>query len=312
MINDLEKKLANIFDIQGELITLSKRLFFRKNYLCKSEGDKNYLIKTYPLSKKDALVTLSRFFELSNVQNIQYQRGVINKFGTHFFVDKGTIFAVYEYYDGRVVDIKKDNFKHVGEYLNRFHKEFVVDKQVELDLQLNDSRNIIQFCYKKLKKYNLSDFFEEADELTNKQAIEVLKIWEKLLEKDISIIHGDCTINNLLINDSGFLMIDFDDTRMGNTKEDVANMINSIYFSSKDSIEFYGKTTELIDGYYSYEKVDRDVLNLLCRALALKEICIHLDEYKYLTRNPNTKNYLKKLFNIFKNNRLIEVEENGK
>lgn len=308
MINEVQKKLYKIYNIRGEFITLSKRLFFRKNYLCKSEGDKNYLIKTYPLSKKDTLLTLSLFFEFSNIKNIEYQRGVINKFGTHFFVDNGTIFAVYEYFDGRVVDIKNDNFYQIGKYLNRFHKEFVVDKEVELTLQLNDSRKIIQFCYKKIEKHNLNDFFEEADEHTNKKANKVLNLWEKLLDNDISIVHGDCTINNLLVTDNGFLMIDFDDVRKGNTKEDVANMINSIYFSSKDITEFNCRTTELTEGYFSHGKIDSDLLNLLCRALALKEICLHLDEYKYLTRNPNTKNYLKKLFDIFNRNKLIEVE----
>lgn len=49
------------------------------------------------------------------------------------------------------------------------------------------------------------------------------------------IVHGDCTLNNIVVSNGSFYLIDFDNYRLGFPEEDFANLLNSILYSTADS-----------------------------------------------------------------------------
>ena len=118
--------------------------------------------------------------------------------------------------------------------------------------------------------------------------------------------NGDCTLNNIVVSNGSFYLIDFDNYRLGFPEEDFANLLNSILYSTADS-EVKSEAMQSARSYFhGIENSDEFVykVKLCMQKNASRELYKHKENYRYLRRTPGTVQYLQGLLDI-----IYRVEE---
>lgn len=178
--------------------------------------------------------------------------------------DSGILFAVFQKIGGRVLDeFTKDHLSRLGRLIGRLHG-IGSSKQFRHRMKLSPTtygRENLQFLvgHERL----LPAFRPRFEQLVNR-ICDVTEPWFNAAATQR--IHGDCHVGNILWNDSGCLLVDFDDAVIGPCVQDVWLLVPG---RDEDAQQ---KRETFLTAYESMRKFDRTSLRLIEPLRALRMV----------------------------------------
>lgn len=224
---------------------------------CVETTNKKYLLKLINDEK--------RFTHLKNIlQNLGILYPLSQQSFNNFFM------LALPYYDGRKINSHDIDAKMIENFYAEYEK----------------LQNALQYSDDVLEAQKLIDLVNETDKLfaaNNDFCLAVIRklFWQRfkaqLMDEPAqkSVLHGDLTINNILLKNGKIFLLDYEAVRYGAPTEDVAGLLlqlsgfRSLYGNLREFIRLYG----LFNAHHSYSEsewlygVQMFYVNLLLRRL---------------------------------------------
>ncbi|QQL45367.1 aminoglycoside phosphotransferase family protein [Sulfuriroseicoccus oceanibius] len=106
-------------------------------------------------------------------------------------------------------------------------------------------------------------------------------------ERPRCLVHRDFQSQNVIVNDGGVALIDYQGVRLGLPEYDVASLVYDPYVDlSADTID------QLVDAYYAHRGMDRDARRKVFTACAIQRLMQALGAYGNLSHNLGKTQYL--------------------
>lgn len=310
-MNSLSEKIYDLYGLSGTIKVFSKRIFFRKNYIIDCNEGRKYLVKSFSDKNYNQLLKLEYLSEINSYGG-KVQSAVSNFEDKKYFSFENTYYVVFEFIHGKQFNVNYDDFYKLGNSVKELHDLFK-NKNPGGNIGIENKLALGIEKYRRVIKKNNFSMFNTYGKDVKKKANDILSFWEhEFSKKERQFIHGDFNINNIIVNQSQYYFIDFDDSRIGDIYEDIATFLISLYMTSEDRNIFKIHYREFLNGYFkNYDEWIIEKIKITMKFIALKEICKHIDNYEFLIRIPNTKWYLDSLFNIFIGETIIDGEIDG-
>ena len=292
-IEKIKKEIYEKYRMNIVSYEIVPRLMFRENMVFIDSNTKKYIVKKYPVNTKDTyLNNLSQLYQELCQNGIDTNRIVLQESGNSFFELEDGKYVVFSYVKGN--RCKKENITiQLSKTMKELHGKL---EYIKADIVMEKTWNQIQECYENV------DAWTAVDDLTG-QIVQLKDYYKEILQNYAPnkqmVIHGDCTINNIIMNNYEYGFIDFDNYKLGDPLEDLANLSNSILYDREtgDITEQKDIIKELISGY-GLSQIEYQNLKLYMQLNCLIELQKHQKNYRFLKRNPGTYQYLSKLVSI--------------
>ena len=257
IINEIKKN----YDIDIQKISLLDGGWINKKYIVVDKNNNKYVFKELSLTKfpNYYLNVLKGTVDVQNTlyeSNIKVPKVIINnksKYISKVFDNK--YFFMQEYVEGdsnKEIQLSKSEIEDIGRNLAMMHK--VLKRQ---DIKIFKSKflkyktiNALLNEYKSRKNQitikSSKDFIEELG--YHKRIIEDIKKSKFLEQRELQLIHGDFTPDNIVLkNKKVICIIDFELVRINSTLQDIGRIILSTCFIN-NSFEVE-KLKSFINGY---------------------------------------------------------------
>ena len=281
------------YDINVKNYRKISRLMFRESLYFEDCSGYKYILKKYPksLPTEDILSIVKLYLELEKY-GIKTNRVVTDCNDVPFFEIANGKYILFTFLDGNRCSVDEWKMK-VGGSLRELHNSMVTLNPTLAQVSTYEQVNS---CIKNITRW------EEIDELShviNCMADKNLEICRNYNPFSQTIIHGDCTRNNCIIYNDKIMFIDFDNFKIGDPLEDVANVANSVIYD-EEIIALKEKENIIKHIIYDYNLKKDDIVRMknYMKINCIIELYKHREHYKYLRRTPGTKEYLKKLIYI--------------
>lgn len=277
--NDDIKLVLTKSGINDEIDLIERNVIGVANAVYKVKTKSNqYIIKKYNYKVDFTLSkNLYRKYKAININFVE----PINK---KIIRVNGNKFNVYDYIDGK--SIQKDNIKNLKDFV-------LVDRET-------NSKNII---VKKCSHYYNQLIKKVSQDISNEVSV-VLKKYESIrnskLLKERFLNHGDISKTNLIVNEKGVFVIDFDETTIAPMLYDFA-VISVKFFMNKGKFNFelYQKFENEIVNNTSYTSEDCKIAIkfYLCKIL-LEKFWLHTINKINLFSKEQKRDNFKFYFNL--------------
>lgn len=283
------------------------RLMFRQNYIVEDDIGSKYIVKYYPKGigseKINSICDYYKWLEKIGYFTNKLLQQHNNSF---YFTLSNGIYLVYEYITAQILDFS--DLTDIGKELRNYHYK-VNDRNPTIALEktsfiIERSKTLFEDFY----KCKENDFVNQV--LSYKNII--FYILENYCSDIDTIVHGDCSFNNMLKTmQNTICLIDFDNAHYGNHIEDLAYMVFSImhYGNKPLSLSFNrsDKIMMLLNAYYGIPISSNEVFEIeKCMKLNCSiELIKHAPNYRFISRTPGTLNYLSCLLKIIITDRII-------
>jgi len=170
------------------------------------------------------------------------------------FADKTLIyhnqyrFALYPRHGGRTPELdNKDHLQWIGRFIGRIHSVGSTENyQHRPAIDINSfAIEASQFL---IANEFIPDYLNEAYQSLINDLIKLLEQRFELVKYDSIRLHGDCHPGNILWTDKGPHFVDFDDSRMGPTIQDLWMLL------SGDNEEQTVQLNHILDGYFEFHE----------------------------------------------------------
>jgi len=170
------------------------------------------------------------------------------------FADKTLIyhnqyrFALYPRHGGRTPELdNKDHLQWIGRFIGRIHSVGATESyQHRPAIDINSfAIEASQFL---IANEFIPDYLNEAYQSLINDLIKLLEQRFELVKYDSIRLHGDCHPGNILWTDKGPHFVDFDDSRMGPTIQDLWMLL------SGDNEEQTVQLNHILDGYFEFHE----------------------------------------------------------
>ena len=260
----------------------------------------HYVVKKYPVSTPPTrladMVELYEELARCGVVTNQVVRSTRND---PFFEMPDGKYIIFTFVPGIPINaemVKQETFQAISKvHVKMGHIQL---EKAGLQNGCTDSR--LESCYDWSEIDGLTERINESVDLLKKIDEDYQRVFENRRK---IVIHGDCTLNNIVFLGREFYLIDFDNYRLGFPEDDFANLLNSILYSTADSEEKIGALMSA-HRYFCYADNNRDLiqtLKLCMQKNASRELYKHRENYRYLRRTPGTVQYLHELLDIIIN-----------
>ena len=273
------------------------------NYKGKEMINKRIVI---PLSKKE-LISQHKYISYLNDNAINVAKII------RLYKNNNYYYELQEYI---VCNNKKNNIKDLMKLLANFHKVskkynhiFLKKKYYNCKFECNgEPLNTLLLGYdEKFHNYPLTNFKKYKNILNyenNKKYVSIINFYndcynyiKKRFNNSFCIIHNDITKNNVINNENGLFLIDFDLSCYSYEIVDISDAIISLYNNLNLIINKFDKLYKDISSsikiYNKYNNINIKVIDVLF------QIFIKIVSYNcYVVINMNNKNIFKNNFNL--------------
>ncbi len=294
--------IENNYGIKVDDFRVIPRLMFRESMEIKS-NECRYIVKKYPLVTDLSYLTdmVKLYAELEKC-GIVTNKVLQSARGLPVFEMPDGKFVVFTFVPGSTINTGMVNellFQTITEIHGRIKN--IVCEKVNLNQDCTNPSVSSSYIWDEID--NLTVKINNSTQLLQKIDEEYSRAFRSI---EPNIIHGDCTLNNIVFSSGKFYLIDFDNYRLGFPEEDFANLLNSILYSTAES-RVKLETIQMAHSYFqrienSGEFVYR--VKLCMKKNASRELYKHKENYRYLRRTPGTVQYLHRLLDI-----IYKVEE---
>lgn len=228
------------------------------------------------------------FLKIINNNNLKNQL-FANKIGSYLLTNKikapvikkkiidkkiNKVFILYDYIEGKYVNINNKNIYLLGSNLYKFHK---VIKKFSLKFKIKENSDKKIKLFKKILNQKYINNYKFSEKLMKVLKNPKNKLYFENLEKNQQIIHGDLNYKNLLMNkDKEIIFLDFEDMQYSyhNPLLDLATIIERFIMISKNKNK-KDLINSLLYGYFgnksqiNYKKKE---IYYLLKSFSLKSI----------------------------------------
>lgn len=282
--------ISNQYGIRASNYKVISRLMFRESLYLEDENGNKYIIKKYPkIIKTQELESIAKFYMELYQQGIKTNKVVIKKSSGIFFEMRDGKYIVFTYLEGIQCSTTAFSLKY-GKALKDLHGEMSF---LNLSLAQISTQSQIEQCKRHIYEWEQID---EVSLIIRSKFFKIVETCEKYRVMTPSIIHGDCTRNNCIVTNNIITFIDFDNFKIGDPLEDLANAANCVLYDSGIK-SFNYKKEIIIQLFCQYGLMDEDFERIknYMKINCIIELYKHRENYRYLRRTPGTKNYLEKL-----------------
>ena len=301
-IDRIVQCIENNYGIKVDDYKVVPRLMFRESLRIKS-NERQYVVKKYPLATDSACLAdmVELYAELERC-GVTTNKVLRSEAGAPVFELPDGKYVIFTFVPGVTVNAGMVNellFQTISEIHGRTKN--ILWKETKLPDDSTESSFVPSYAWDEID--NLTERVNGSVQLLQKIDQEYDRAFRN---REQIIIHGDCTLNNIVVSNGSFYLIDFDNYRLGFPEEDFANLLNSILYSTADS-EVKSEAMQSARSYFhgienSVEFVYK--VKLCMQKNASRELYKHKENYRYLRRTPGTVQYLHGLLDI-----IYRVEE---
>ena len=281
-------------------VIVVNRLLFRKSFIVTTDDGQKYIVKDYAnlVSELDYICEyqwslyesgLDIGIPIKNIKTKKYYTQLDSRY-----------YVLFKYIEGS--HPTHLNTKEIAECLRKYHSV----------AKLHSIHNLHSTKHKLYEAYDMFSNFYKSNYTIRNQIIACKDSIEKVIiqyphdTKCDTIIHGDTIMKNMILTGNRICLIDFDNIRMGQPIEDVANTVLSIICN--DSPEFkiytdrYQNVRNFIDEYYCNNdkyNIENDILYYM-KVHCIIDMARYAKNIEYLIRMPSMQAYLIFLVKIIK------------
>jgi Ser/Thr protein kinase RdoA (MazF antagonist) len=157
-------------------------------------------------------------------------------------------FALYPRHGGRTPELdNKDHLQWIGRFIGRIHAVGATENfQHRPTIDINSfAIEASQFL---IQNQFIPDYLDDAYQSLINDLIKLLEQRFELIKYDSIRLHGDCHPGNILWTDKGPHFVDFDDSRMGPSIQDLWMLL------SGDNEEQTIQLNHILDGYFEFQE----------------------------------------------------------
>ena len=288
------------------------RLMFRQSFLVNTEDDNRYVVKDYSDSYSlEELSTIWQYYWILHDNGMNVGRPLRRLDSATFHIClNNRYYVVFEYVAGERPNI--ENIRKIADCLREYHdiaSKLNIDGLESTEKRLEPVKEL--FSYFHFGSYPL----KEEIILCEPNVTRITQIYEN---NENTIIHGDTILENMVMNDDGICLIDYDTIRIGDRMEDVANTVLSILYNGSSNYAIHPERAmqvySFIDNYYrekrSYQIENR--IHYYIQVHCVIELVRFAENIRFLVRMPGMKDYILMLLKVLRSNSLVDLMKENK
>lgn len=223
------------------------------SYLIRAENDDQFVLRQYRRNRYNhneieaELQWIKRLQDKMNVPIV-----VNNKDGEPLtFVKKDedvVYYVLFEFIDGHLIEQpSEDKYRMLGKIMSTLHEETSVTKEHKDDLfQARPHYNMDYMVNESVNNLLQAPFLTKEDKKRAENILHHLQsLYTKYIDYDHQFVHGDMHFGNIIVDESKFYLLDFDECGYSHHSFDLG--VPRLHLIASDGIKKYWQP--FLDGY---------------------------------------------------------------